>query len=321
MAAARRRRAAPADRARLCPELVLHPLPGGGGLRAGQHRFPVQAAAAGPAGPGAGNRRRAALSGTDLRAGGAQVRGRRRRRIRRAPRLPACGRGPPAPRDNSRRRLRCLRRDAVAVAGTGATGGRRRGGAGTDSADRAAVAPHGLAAPERTERGHRGRRHRLRAALRLHRKPELHGLPDPRRDRPRRRLLVLVQQGLQLHRGRFPGRPPAALRPAGHTGADRAAGQDPGAEDQPAAAVADARLVPGPGQCGRLRPGRKRRPGIGPDHPASGGIPRRRPEHPLPRAPGSRNSGSGGGFHGRNHRTRGRRRNTRNREHQGPEHL
>ena len=275
MAAARRRCAAAAHRGGLRPELVLHPLPGRGRLCPDQHRIPLQTAAAGPAGQGPGNRHRAAAARADVRARRAQVRGRRRRRVRGAARIPPHGRGPAAPghHPGPRRRRR---------AGPRAAGGRRSGGARTCRADRPARAPHRIPAPERAERGRHRRRAGLRAALRRHREPQLLPHPDPRRAGHGGRVLERHQQGLQLHRRHLPGRHPAAVRAAGHPGPDPAAGTDPGPARQPAAAVADPRLVPDPGQRGRLRRCGQQRRGLIPDHAPAGGDLPRRAHHALP---------------------------------------
>ena len=109
----------------------------------------------------------------------------------------------------------------------------------------------------------------VRGALGRDGQPQLLPLPDPGRAGVRGRVLELVQQGLQLHRRHLPGRHPAALRAAGHPGADPAAGPDAGPEGEPAAALADLRLVPDPGQRRRLRRRGQRRRGFVPDHAAA----------------------------------------------------
>ena len=134
-----------------------------------------------------------------------QVRSRRRRRIRRAPRLPARGRGPAAPRDNPGPRLRRSGRRWRRSPGPA----RRAGAAAAEAPEQAVLTvppPRLVGSLLLSEQSVAiaGRRHCLGDALRRHRKPELHGLPDPRRDRARRRLLELVQQGLQLHRRHSP---------------------------------------------------------------------------------------------------------------------
>ena len=144
----------------------------------------------------------------------------------------------------------------------------------------------------------------LRGALRRHREPQLLPLPDPRRAGHGGRVLERHQQGLQLHRRHLPGRHPAAVRAAGHPGPDPAAGTDPGPARQPAAAVADPRLVPDPGQRGRLRRRGQQRRGLIPDHAPAGGDLPRRAHHALPGPARPGHPGTGADLHRRRQRPR-----------------
>ena len=137
-----------------------------------EHGIPLQTAAPGPAGPRPGHRHRAAAAGPDLRARRAQVRGGRRRRIRREACLHPHGEARrSAPRSWRARRVRCR-------APPRARGG-RRGGAGTGRSGRSAGAAGRLAA----RLSEQSISWCLAASppwcLRLHREPQFLPLPDP----------------------------------------------------------------------------------------------------------------------------------------------